>query len=127
MRLLAPIVAFLALAVGMASAGEEPAAGQVVFVCEHGNVKSLMAASYFNQLAASRGLRLRAISRGSAPDSNSVPAPIVAGLHTDGVDVSDFRPAKSIVPRQGQTFEWKGFRRNGPEAIVRPRATTEDA
>ena len=60
---------------------------QVLFVCEHGNVKSLMAASYFNQLAAKRGLRLRAISRGSAPDSTTVPPPIIAGLRTDGVDV----------------------------------------
>lgn len=72
---------------------EEPSTAQVLFVCEHGNVKSLMAASYFNQLAASRGLRLRAISRGSAPDSTTVPAPIVAGLRTDGVDVGDYRPA----------------------------------
>jgi protein-tyrosine-phosphatase len=69
---------------------DEP--GQVLFVCEHGNVKSLMAASYFNQQAAARGLRLRAISRGSAPDSTTVPPPIVAGLKADGVEVGDFRP-----------------------------------
>ena len=53
-----------------------------------------MAASYFNQLAAQRGLRWRAVSRGSAADSTTVPKPIVAGLQEDGVDVSDFRPAK---------------------------------
>jgi len=29
---------------------------QVLFVCEHGNVKSLMASSYFNQLARERHL-----------------------------------------------------------------------
>jgi hypothetical protein len=28
---------------------------EVLFVCEHGNVKSLMAASYFNQLLRSAG------------------------------------------------------------------------
>jgi protein-tyrosine-phosphatase len=72
---------------------EEPSTAQVLFVCEHGNVKSLMAASYFNQLSAARGLRLRAISRGSAPDSTTVPAPIVSGLRSDRVDVRDFRPA----------------------------------
>ena len=94
MRILASIVALLALAGGMASAGEEPAVGQVVFVCEHGNVKSLMAASYFNQLAAQRNLPFRAVSRAAAPDSATVPKPIVAGLHADGVDVSDFHPAK---------------------------------
>lgn len=91
MRTTAALLMFLIACTAVRA--EEPPAAQVLFVCEHGNVKSLMAASYFNQLAASRGLRLRAVSRGSAPDSNTVPAPIVAGLRTDGVDVSDFRPA----------------------------------
>jgi arsenate reductase (thioredoxin) len=93
-RILAPVVALLALSCGLAAAAEDTAAKQVVFVCEHGNVKSLMAASYFNQLAAQRGLPFRAVSRGAAPDSTTVPKPIVAGLHADGVDVSDFHPAK---------------------------------
>ncbi len=65
---------------------------KVVFVCEHGNVKSLMAASYFNQLSAERGLPHRAVSRGSAPDSTTVPPKIVEGLRGDGFDVSAFRP-----------------------------------
>jgi hypothetical protein len=46
---------------------------QVLFVCEHGNVKSLMAVSYFNQLAQERRLPFRAVSRGTAPDSTTVP------------------------------------------------------
>jgi protein-tyrosine-phosphatase len=66
---------------------------QVLFVCEHGNVKSLMAASYFNQRAAQRHLPFQAISRGSAPNSTSVPDAIRSGLRDDGFDVSDFRPA----------------------------------
>lgn len=91
MRTTAALLTFLIACTAVRAEG--PPAAQILFVCEHGNVKSLMAATYFNQLAASRGLRLRAISRGSAPDSNTVPTPIVAGLRTDGVDVSDFRPA----------------------------------
>jgi protein-tyrosine-phosphatase len=67
---------------------------QVLFVCEHGNVKSLMAASYFNQLAQERGLPFHAVSRGSAPDSNTVPPKIIAGLGDDGFDVHDFHPVK---------------------------------
>jgi hypothetical protein len=51
----------------------ESSAAQVLFVCEHGNVKSLMATSYFNQMAQERGLAFRAVSRGSAPDSTTVP------------------------------------------------------
>ena len=94
MRILALVVATLAIACGVASAAEHAASKKVVFVCEHGNVKSLMAASYFNQLAAQRNLPFRAVSRGVAPDSTTVPKPIVAGLHADGVDVSDFHPSK---------------------------------
>jgi protein-tyrosine-phosphatase len=70
----------------------------VVFVCEHGNVKSLMAASYFNRLAEQQHLPFHAVSRGAAPDSTTVPQPIVAGLRADGVDVSAFHPAKLGQP-----------------------------
>jgi protein-tyrosine-phosphatase len=66
---------------------------QVLFVCEHGNVKSLMAASYFNQLAQERRLPFRAVSRGTAPDSTAVPSAIIQGLRGDGFDVSSFHPS----------------------------------
>ena len=92
MRFVASAIATLVLVCGIAAADD--AATKVVFVCEHGNVKSLMAASYFNQLAAQRGLPFHAVSRGVAPDSDTVPKPIVTGLNADGVDVSDFHPAK---------------------------------
>ena len=52
-----------------------------------------MAASYFNQEAAKLGLPYRAFSRGVAPDSTTVPQPIVEGLRADGIDVSGFHPA----------------------------------
>ncbi len=66
---------------------------QVLFVCEHGNVKSLMAASYFNQMAQELRLRFRAVSRGTAPDSTTVPPAIIQGLRGDGFDVSSFHPS----------------------------------
>jgi hypothetical protein len=71
------LVAFFAPSASAAEALE-----QVMFVCERGNVKSLMAASYFNQLAAERKLPLRAISRGVSPNATNVPPAIVAGLHS---------------------------------------------
>jgi arsenate reductase (thioredoxin) len=82
---------FLAGHVTRSAAAAEPAE-QVLFVCERGNVKSLMAAAYFNQLAAERNLSLRAISRGVAPDSTSVPPAIIAGLQGEGIQVNDYRP-----------------------------------
>jgi YVTN family beta-propeller protein len=66
---------------------------EILMVCEHGNVKSLMAASYFNELAGMRHLRFHAVARGTAPNSTTVPAAILEGLRTDGFDVSDFHPA----------------------------------
>jgi arsenate reductase (thioredoxin) len=66
----------------------------VLFVCEHGNVKSLMAATYFNQLAQKRGVPYRALARGTAPNSTTVPPVVINGLGADGVDVSAFHPSK---------------------------------
>ncbi len=83
----------LAAACGAPMKRPESPTSQILFVCEHGNVKSLMAASYFNELAQERGLPLRAISRGSAPDSNTVPATIREALKGEGFDVSAFHPA----------------------------------
>jgi len=83
--------------IGLSSSASKDPAGtptpQVLFVCEHGNVKSLMAANYFNQLAQERGLPFRAVSRGSAPNSTTVPPEIVQGLRGDGFDVSAFHPS----------------------------------
>jgi arsenate reductase (thioredoxin) len=69
-----------------------PATHQVLFVCEHGNVKSLMAASYFNQLAQARGLPFQAVSRGLAPDSATVPDFVKKPMTAAGFDVSGFKP-----------------------------------
>lgn len=79
-----------------ANAASPPAAtvtveAPVVFVCDHGSVKSLMAAALFDAAAARRGMALRALPRGANPDA-SVPAPIAAAMTQDGFDVVNFRP-----------------------------------
>jgi protein-tyrosine-phosphatase len=59
---------------------------KVVFVCEHGAAKSVIATAYFNKLAAERGLPYRATFRGTSPqEALSVRA--VAGLKADGVAI----------------------------------------
>jgi protein-tyrosine-phosphatase len=63
----------------------------VVFVCEHGAAKSVIAAAHFNRLATERGLPFRAISRGTKPD-DVVASGVRAGLASDGIDVSTWRP-----------------------------------
>jgi chromate transporter len=63
----------------------------VVFVCEHGSAKSLVAASFFERMAKERGMAVRAVSRGTTPDA-SVPAAVVQALREDGFDVAAFKP-----------------------------------
>jgi protein-tyrosine-phosphatase len=63
----------------------------VVFVCEHGAAKSVIAAAHFNRLAAEKGLPYRAVSRGTKPDEVVSPA-VKAGLASEGLDVSTWRP-----------------------------------
>jgi arsenate reductase (thioredoxin) len=72
---------------------EAKPAGTILFVCEHGSAKSVVAAAHFNRLAAARGLPFRAISRGTAPDAEMAPA-AVAGLRGDGLKPDDPVPAK---------------------------------
>jgi protein-tyrosine-phosphatase len=80
-----------ALARAQAPASVPAAAPEVVFVCEHGAAKSLIATAYFNKLAAARGLPARATFRGVDPqDALSVRA--VAGLKADGLAIPDGRP-----------------------------------
>jgi arsenate reductase (thioredoxin) len=64
-----------------------PEQSLVLFVCLHASAKSLIAAEYFNKLAADRGLPFRAVSAGTEPDG-AVPPHVVAGMRGDGYDVS---------------------------------------
>ena len=85
----------LVLVFGLMSAGTQTAtamnAPAVVFVCEHGAAKSVIATAYFNKLASERGLPFRATFRGTMPqDDLSVRA--VAGLKADGVSVPSGKP-----------------------------------
>jgi protein-tyrosine-phosphatase len=65
----------------------------VVFVCEHGAAKSVLAAAYFNQLANEMGLNLRAAARGIDPDEKLSPQAI-KGLSEDGLTPTESAPQK---------------------------------
>ncbi len=83
-----------AMILGVLMAAPEPKpVGTVLFVCEHGSAKSVVAAAHFNRLAADRGLPFRAISRGTIPDEEMAP-PAVKGLLGDGLKLADPKPAK---------------------------------
>jgi arsenate reductase (thioredoxin) len=104
-----PVLSLLIFALASAQApGVEQAHGPtVVFVCEHGVAKSVIAASHFNKLATERGLAVRAVSRGIdlepvVPDrvrdglrSEGVPLP--SGFIPTRVRASDMRAAARVV------------------------------
>jgi protein-tyrosine-phosphatase len=77
---------------GMSTQPATPAEPTVVFVCEHGAAKSLIATAYFNKIAAERGLSARAVYRGVNPQADlSVSA--LKGLRDDGLTVPDQKPS----------------------------------
>ena len=83
------VLLMLSLAIGQRAAPNEPT---VVFVCEHGAAKSVIATTYFNKIAAERGLRARAVYRGVNPQAElSVSA--LKGLRDDGLTVPDGKPS----------------------------------
>lgn len=63
----------------------------IVFVCEHGAAKSVIATAYFNKFAAERGLPFRATFRGTAPQAE-LSVKTVEGLRADGLAVPDGKP-----------------------------------
>ena len=74
------------------SKSPDPQQKTVVFVCEHGSAKSVVAAAHFNRLAAEKGLPYRALARGTKPDE-AVSTPVRNNLAAEGLDVSGWKPA----------------------------------
>ena len=64
----------------------------VLFVCEHGAAKSVIAAAYFDKLARHRGLDYKAAFRGVNPDA-ALNAAAAKGLTEDGIDIAGWKPA----------------------------------
>jgi protein-tyrosine-phosphatase len=90
---LAALLACSGLAVAAAAQIPPSAAGpKIVFVCEHGAAKSVIATAYFNKIAAERGLPDRAIYRGANPQAElSVSA--LKGLKEDGLTLPSDKPS----------------------------------
>jgi protein-tyrosine-phosphatase len=90
-------------AVGQTSTRDAPKAAPpktVVFLCEHGAAKSVIAAAYFNKLAAERHLPFHAIARGTTPQED-LSKSAVEGLKKDGVAFPDDKP-KLLSPEDAK-------------------------
>ena len=68
-----------------------PSPQTVVFLCEHGAAKSVIAAAYFNKLAAERHLNYYAVARGTDPQAE-LSESAVAGLRKDGISFPEDKP-----------------------------------
>jgi protein-tyrosine-phosphatase len=66
---------------------------KVVFVCEHGAAKSVIAAKEFEKLARERGIPAQVVARGTAPDPE-IAASVRQGLKADGIDVGAMKPTR---------------------------------
>lgn len=83
----------LAASVLAAMTGAAPAAKplEVVFVCQYGYAKSLVAAKHFERMAAERGVTVHVVARGLTP-KDSVPGSIATAMRGDGLPVDGYTP-----------------------------------
>jgi len=91
----------------------------IVFVCEHGAAKSIIAAAYFNQLAKQMGVELKAVARGTNPE-HELSQSTIRGLAKDGLvptesaprqlTLDDLRSAQQIVSFCELPIEYKSIR-----------------
>ena len=86
---------------------------KIIFVCEHGAAKSIVAATYFNKLAQERGLQVQALARGTNPDLG-LSGYAVAGPLGDGLTPSQLTPQK-LLPEE---LEWERQVRAYPIAAL---------
>ena len=62
----------------------------ILFVCQHGGAKSVIAASYFNR----SGLPISAVAAAAEEPYEGVPEPVVELLAREGDDVRAFKPRR---------------------------------
>lgn len=91
LRLVLGLLALTSEALASPSAAKPAPA--ILFVCEHGYGKSMVAAHFFKRMAEERGVAVAVDSRGVAPEM-PVPPALVAGMARDGFDVAGFQPIK---------------------------------
>ncbi|HEV7240055.1 MAG TPA: hypothetical protein VGQ36_12520 [Thermoanaerobaculia bacterium] len=65
---------------------------EILFLCQHGGAKSVVAASHFNRLAAERGLPFVATAAAAEDPYDAVPTPVADYLQREGFDVRELEP-----------------------------------
>ena len=90
LSVLIPLLGAMALPAQQESKTAPP---KIVFVCEHGAAKSVIAAKELEKLARERGISVQAVSRGKTPDPD-IPLPVRTGLKADGIEIGTMKPVQ---------------------------------
>ena len=90
LTVLVPLLGAMTLSAQQESRTAPP---KVVFVCEHGAAKSVIAAKELEKLARERGISIQAVSRGTTPEPE-IPASVRTGLKADGIDIGTMKPVQ---------------------------------
>lgn len=64
----------------------------ILFLCPYGGAKSVVAASYFNEIARAQGLDFIAVAAAAEEPYDAVPEKVATYLQQDGIDVHQFKP-----------------------------------
>ena len=91
-----------------------PKHSTIVFVCEHGAAKSILAAAYFNEMAGSARLDIEAVARGTNPDS-ALSEQVIKGLAKDGLQPTESAPRKLAFEDAQSAHRIIGFCELPPE------------
>lgn len=70
---------------------------EILFLCQHGGAKSVIAASLFNRVAGERGLSFVAVAAAAEEPYDAVPVPVADRLQHEGLDVRAFKP-RQVAP-----------------------------
>lgn len=89
----------------------------IVFVCQHGYGKSLVAARHFERKALANGLNVHVLARGVTPAPAVTPA-LVSALAKEGFDVAQFRPIALTAADIAAADRIVSFGVDVPEALA---------
>jgi len=74
---------------------------EILFLCQHGGAKSVIAVCHFNRLAAERSLPFVAAAAAAEDPYDAVPGPVADHLEREGFDVRAFKPHQAAAGEIG--------------------------
>lgn len=70
---------------------------EILFLCQYGGAKSVMAASYFNRMMEQSSMPFVGVAAAAETPYERVPDPVADLLERDGIAVRDFKPREVVA------------------------------